>query len=217
MSVYATRRDLYRYGLPRGTLGGQARLVASSRAGTDTIELDEHGFESGDRVMVRAAEGGTLSAPLSEGAEYFVIRLTSSTFKLSASDGGLPIDLTTDGVAMIVAHTLPFDEVLEFYSRFVDPFLPAHLVPLQPDGGGKYPVVVTAIVAELAAKKLQTLSGVSSVAIGEAELAAKAQLERWSKGVPLRDERATPSANLAVTARRSLSSDPRGWGAGRLP
>src|SRR5690606_12458718 len=105
---------------------------------------------------------------------------------------------------------------LEFYSRFVDAFLPAHLVPLTPDGDGKYPTVATAIVAELAAKKLQLLSGVTSVSVSEAELAAKAQLERWTKGVPLRDARATAPANLAVTVVAG-TLDPRGWGSGKLP
>jgi len=216
VTVYATRRDLYRYGLPRGTLGGQGRLVATSLASNDTLELEDHGFETNDEVLVRAVEGGTLSAPLVEGTTYYVIRLTSSTFKLAATAGGAAINLTTDGESMLVTTALPFDEVLEFYSRFVDAFLPAHLVPLIPDDDGNFPIVVTAHVAELAAKKLQVLSGVASVSISEAELAAKAQLERWAKGIPLRDSRATASANLAIKST-ATSVDPRGWGTGTIP
>lgn len=217
MTVYATRRDLYRYGLPRGTLGGQGRLCASVKASTDTFELEEHGFETDDDVLVRAVEGGTLSAPLAEGTTYFVIRLTSSTFKLAATAGGAAINLTTDGESMLVTIALPIDAVLEFYSRWVDGFLPAHLVPLAPDANDKFPTVVTAIVAELSSKKLQHLSGVTSESVNAYEVAAKAQLERWAKGIPLRDERATAPANLAVTARPGTSSDPRGWGSGCLP
>lgn len=210
--VYAVRKDVYRYGLARGTLSAGARFVASALASTNVLELDDHGFETDDEVMLRAADGGTLSSPLVAGASYFAIRLNAGTFKLAAAPGGPAIDLTTDGVSMLVAIALPFDEVLEFYSRFVDPYIPAHLVPL----AAPFPVVVTATVAELAAKKLQHLAGQSSVSVGDAELAAMAQLERWAKGIPLRDARATEPTNLAVTAS-SAAGDPRGWGSERLP
>jgi hypothetical protein len=52
----------------------------------------------------------------------------------------------------------------------------------------------------------------------EAELAAKAQLERWAKGVPLRDARATASANLAYS-EAAPSVGPRNWAppGGTLP
>jgi len=160
-AVYATRRDVFTYGAPRGSLGNPARAVASSLASTDTIELSEHGFVTDDAVTVRAFEGGTLSAPLVSGTTYYVIRVSDSEFKLSATAGGVAIDLTSDGVSMAVASDLPFDEVLEFYSRFVDPFIPAHLVPLT----APYPKVVVGIVAQLAGKRLQILSGVSSASM----------------------------------------------------
>ncbi len=80
-----------------------------------------------------------------------------------------------------------------------------------------YPVTVVAIVAELAAKKLQQISGVTSVSVNEAEVAAKAQLQRWAKGIPLRDAAATAPTNLAVRATLGTVSDPRGWGSGSLP
>src|SRR5690242_15137565 len=155
MVAYASRRDVYDYGLPRGTLGMPARLVESSLAATDVLELDGHGFETDDPVILRAAEGGTLSAPLVAGTTYYAINLSDSTFQLAAAAGGAAIDLTTDGVSMLVATPLPFDKVLEFYSRFVDSFLPAHAVPLV----APYPDVVVATVAELAAKKLLHLCG----------------------------------------------------------
>ncbi len=213
MTAYATRRDVFRYGLARGTIAGEGRLVASSVASTNILELEGHGFETDDEVLVRAIEGGTLSAPLVAGTTYYVIRLTDSTFQLAATAAGSAIDLTTNGVTMLVSIALPFAEILEFYSRFVDAFLPAHLVPLE----APYPVTVVALVAELAAKRLQLIAGVSSVAMTETELAAKAQLERWAKGIPLRDSAATASANLAVTSTLGDTADPRGWGSGTLP
>lgn len=213
MTAYATRRDVYRYGLARGTVASEGRLVASSTASTNVLELEGHGFETDDELLLRAAEGGTLSAPLVSGTTYYAIRLTDSTFSLAATAGGAAIDLTTNGESMIVSIALPFDEVLEFYSRFVDAFLPAHLVPLEQP----YPVTVVAIVSELAAKRLQLISGTRSESMTEIEVAAKAQLERWSKGIPLRDARATEPANLAVTSTMASTADPRGWGSGTLP
>lgn len=214
--VYATRRDLYRFGLPRGTIGPQARLVAASTAATDELELDEHGFETDDEIVFRATEGGTLSAPLVSGTTYYAIRVSDSKFKVASAPAGVALNLTTDGTSMFVATPLPIDEVLEYFSRFVDGVIP-HLVPLEADDAGAYPLVVTAIVAELAAKKLQLLAGVTSVAIAEAELAAKAQLERWAKGQPIRDTRATAYAQLAIVDTDSTAADPRGWGSGSLP
>lgn len=213
--LYCTRRDLYRFGLPRGVLGASSRLVESSLATTDVITLDGHGFETDDEVAFRAAEGGTLSAPLVAGTTYYVVRMNDTTFKLAATEGGAAINLTSDGVSMLVATALPFDYVLEFYSRWVDGFMPAHLVPFT---AGSVPVMVVAIVAELSAKKLMQLAGHTSDSVNDAELAAKAQLERWSKGVPLRDAVATGSANRAVITSVTVSgADPRGWGSGELP
>lgn len=217
MRVYATRRDVYDFGLPRGTLGSPARLVASSRAATDTLELEDHGFETGDRLLLRAVDGGTLSSPLVAGVVYFAIRVSDATFKISATDGGPPIDLTSDGASMLVATELPFDRILEYYSRFVEDCVPAHCVPFEHDGDGAYPTVITATVAELAAKKLQTLSGTSSVSVTEAEVAAKEVLKRWGQGIPLRDARATAPSNCAVTSTTRTAGDPRGWGSRFLP
>lgn len=197
MTAYATKSDVYKYGLPRGALGNPGRLVASSLAATSTIELAEHGFATGDAVTLRATEGGTLSAPLVSGQTYYVIWVTDSTFQLSATQNGSAISLTTDGVSMMVSMDLPFNEVLEFYSRFVDGFVP-HAVPLPTP----YPITVVAIVAELAAKKIQILSGMKSGSMDEAEIAAGAQLKRWAAGVPVRDAAVTTQpSNVAVTNR----------------
>jgi hypothetical protein len=216
-TAYATRRDVYRFGLPRGTLGSEGRLVGSASASTNLIQLEDHGFETDDEIVFRATEGGSLSSPLVEGTTYYAIRVSDSTFQVAAAPWGAPIDLTTDGASMMVATSLPFDDVLELYSRFVDGVIP-HLIPLVADKDGKFPTVVTAVVAELAAKKLQALSGVTSVSVSEAEKSARAQLESWAKGVPIRDTRATASANLAVTnTLASITGDPRGWGSRNLP
>lgn len=204
MVAYATRADVYKYGFSRGTLGNPGRLVASALASTNVLTLEGHGFETDDEILLRAESGGSLPSPLVAGTAYYAIRLTDSTFSVATTPGGTAVNLTTDGESVVVSAALPFDEVLEFYSRFVDDFLPAHLVPL----AEPYPVTVTATVAELAAKKLQLIAGQTSDAIDAVELAAKARLERWAKGLRIRDPKAATSANLALA--RSGNGN-RGW------
>lgn len=212
MTAYATRAELYTYGLRRGVVSNEGRLVASSLASTNVLTLDGHLFETNDRVQVRAIQGGTLSAPLVAGTVYFVIRLSDSTFSLATSADGSAIDLTTNGEAMIVTPELPIDDLLEAYSRFVDDFIP-HLVPL----ASPYPVTVVRVVCELTAAKLLSLTGQASASMTDAEIAAKAQLERWVKGQPIRDVAVTASSNMAITSTAGDVADPRGWGSGSLP
>lgn len=235
MVAYAAQSDVYTYGLPRGALGNPGRLVDSSLAATSTITLSEHGFSTGTPVSFRAPQGGSLSSPIVAGTTYYAIYLTDSTFQISATANGPPITLTTDATSMIVAADLPFAQVLEFYSRWVDNLLPAHVVPLP----APYPITVVGIVAQLAAQRLQILSGLTSESMHEQELAAKAQLERWAKTLPVRDAAgATVPANLAVAQTPApgqafsvsmglapnvvsgTPQDPRGWavtGFDRLP
>jgi hypothetical protein len=213
MAAYATRKDVYRYGLARGTIGTPARLCDSASISAETITLDDHGFEDDDELLFRAADTGSLPGPLSASTVYYAKRVSDSTFQVAATAGGAAINLTSAGSSFFVMTALPIDDVLEFYSRFVDAFLPAHAVPLEEP----YPIVVTAIVAELAARKLQLLSGQTSESMAQVELAAKAQLERWAKGIPLRDAAATAATNKAVVETVGSSvSDPRGWGSDTL-
>jgi len=209
-NLYATRADLYDHGLPRGLLTNPGRRCAAASASTDTFELDGHGFDTDVELVLRAEGSGSLPAPLVAGTTYYAIRVTDSTFKVAATAGGGAIDLTASGVAVMVATPLPFDKVIERYSRFVDSCLTAHIVPL---GVAKpVPIEVVAIVAELSAKKLLLIRGQSSESMKEMELGAKAQVERWEKGEVLRDGNATTSANLAHS--ESVVANPRGWGVG---
>lgn len=208
MTAYATRADLYSYGLPRGLLANPARLCASVIASTDRFELDGHGFETNDPVSFRAETGGTLPAPLVAGTTYYAIRVSDSIFKVAAAALGGAIDLTTDGASVVVLAELPFDAILESSSRWADDFIPAHAVPMT----APYPARLVDIVAELAAGRLMLLAHQSSKSVKDLFLEAKAQMERWSTGTLLRDAKASESANLsAVTVP---TSDPRGWGTG---
>ncbi len=211
VTAYATRSDLYSLALRKGVLGNDGREIASSIASTDTLTLNAHLFETDDAVTLRAAEDGTLSAPLVAGATYYAIRVTDNAFQLAATVSGAAIDLTTNGADMFVMSALPYDRLLEVYSRFVDDFIP-HLVPLT----APYPDTVVLAVCELTAARLMILDGKSSESMAGVELATKAKLERWAKGIPVRDATVTASANLAVCTTAE-ASDPRGWGSGTLP
>jgi len=214
--LYCSRGDVNRW-IPAGAITFEGRLVASSLASTDVLTLDGHGFETDDTVTVRAVEGGTLSAPLAEGTVYYVSRQTNATFKLAASAGGAAINITSNGDQMIVTRdSPPYDDVIEFYSRWVDTFLPALSVPLATPLGAEH-ALIRGLVAQLSAKALMNLDGKSSEIVKEAELVAKAQIERFVKGLPIRGAAETRT-NLAITSTYSgTDTDPRGWGSGTLP
>jgi hypothetical protein len=208
MTAYAAQSDVYKYGLPRGALGNPGRLVDSALAATSVVTLCEHSFATGDAVTFRVTQGGTMAAPLVAGTTYYVLYLTDSTFQVSATPNGSAITLTSDAVSMLVSADLPFDDVLEFYSRFVDGFLPAHVIPLPTP----YPITIVAIVAELTAKKIQILSGMKSGSMDESEIAAGAQLKRYAAGLPVRDAATTTQpANLSVV-RADRRENVIGWG-----
>lgn len=217
MVAYATQSDVYTYGLPRGSLGNPGRLVDSALAATSAITLSEHGFANGDPIKFRVPTGtnGNLPAPLVAGTIYYALDLDDSTFQVSATPNGAPITLTTDGVSVVVVKDLPFAQLLEYYSRFADGFLPADQVPL----AAPYPVTVVGVVATLVAKRIQILSGTSSTSVEEIHADAAKQLQRWAAGLPTRDEAATQKkANLAVqvtapsntgpTMQQVMSNDP---------
>lgn len=215
--LYCSRGDVTKR-LPAGAVVSVVGLVESSIATTNVITFDGHGLETDDVVSVRATEGGTLSSPFVAGTSYYAIRLSNSTFSLASSAGGAALDITTNGVGMVVTREPAFDDVIEFYSRWADSFFAAHLVPFT---AGAIPALVKGIVADLSAKRILNIAGQDSAVLNTAELAAKAMLERHEKGRTVRDEDATASANSAISETMSATADPRGWhesdGAGTIP
>ena len=199
--------------LPPGAIGSPSSIAASSLAASDVITLDGHGLETGDPVTVRAAEGGSLSAPLVEGQTYYALRINNAEFSLALTAGGPAIDLSSNAVEMIIIREPSFDEHIEFYSRWADGILPAHLVPLQ----APIHPLVAGVVADCVAKRVLNIGGQESAVLSATEVASKAILERYAAGLPLRGAAVTSAANLAVTARAGTSSDPRGWGSGTIP
>jgi hypothetical protein len=194
--AYATVEDIYRYGLPRGLLSNPARLVHAVRPAQDTVELDGHGIATGTPLRFRAEEGGTLPAPLTDGATYYGIRVDDARFQVAAAPAGPAIDFTTAGTLVLVWSPIePLIEAeLERYSRIADTYLPAHAVPLV----APFPSFIVGCVAKLAAASLLEICGQSSELVQASATETRRELARLAKGIPLRDERATPPANLAV-------------------
>lgn len=213
-NLYCSRRDVNRW-LPAGELTGSSRLASSAIASTDTITLDGHGLETDDAVIVRAAEGGTLPAPLVEGTIYFAIRVSNAQFKLAAAAAGAAIDFTADGAEVIVVREPSYDDTIEAYSRWADTYLPAHAVPLATPLGPEF-ALVRLIVARLSAKALLNADGKSSQLVADAEAAAQKQLERFATGLTVRSANDTRT-NLAMKSTAVSAGDPRGWGSGSLP
>src|SRR5262245_55292209 len=66
--------------------------------GTDTFTKNSHGLVAGDRIQVQNSGGG-LPAGMSAATDYYVISsgLTTNDFKVSTTEGGGTINITTDG------------------------------------------------------------------------------------------------------------------------
>jgi hypothetical protein len=217
--LYCTRADVMKE-LPIGSVTSSGAVAADSPAGEDMITLDGHGLETGDPIIVRAHEGYTLPLPLISNTTYYAIRISNAAFKLAASVpaavSGTAIDITGAQASMTIVREPDFDGQIEFYSRWADTFFPGHRVPFTANGG-LVPVLVKGLVADLAAKAMMNADGKSSEIVNATELQAKAQLERFAAGLPIRDVRATAPANLSVTSTLATQSDPRGWGSRRIP
>lgn len=208
--VLCTRADVTAE-LPIGGIITPGGVIASANATSDTLEYDGHGFETDTPVTVRVVDAtdATLPSPLVDGTTYYAIRISNSRFKLSLTAGGAAIDLTTDGREIVVTREPDFDRAIAFYSSWAYGLLPAHAVPLEE------PIdpLVVGVVARCAAAHVMNINGQHSELVEKAEIAGRAILERYAKGLPLR---AQPGArtNKSVVPRTSSSTDPRGWGCG---
>lgn len=207
--LYCSRGDVNER-VPGG-ITYEGRLVESSSATTDTFILDGHGFEDDTPVYVRAVEGGSLPTGLSESATYYVKRVTNAKFQLAATAGGAAINFTTDGESVLVSREPPYDNVIEYVSRWADVFFPAHVVPFT----APIHPLVRGVVADISAKRLQNYDGKSSAIVDAAELAGKAILERYADSLEvLRPATGvtTPSyGERAVTVTATEEPDARGW------
>ena len=213
VNLYCSRADVNAR-LPPGAIVSPSGILASCLAASNVLTYDGHGLETDRDVTVRAGDGGTLSAPLAEGTTYYAIRLTNAAFKLAATAGGAAIDITSNGVSMIVTREPLYDDVIEFVSRWADGFFPGHGVPF----AAPIHPLVRGVVADVSAKRILNANGADSAVVSAAEIAGKAILERHAGGVPLRASAVLTSTNKAVRDTAGTSTgDARGWGSGSLP
>jgi hypothetical protein len=63
----------------------------------ETITINSHGFVDGEHVLYWFSAGGTVIGGLTTLTQYFVVSAAANTFKLSLTQGGAAINLTSQG------------------------------------------------------------------------------------------------------------------------
>lgn len=203
---YCAVPDLYAHGVRPGDLPNPGRLIASVSSGADSLTVDDYGAAAGDLVTFRAEAGGSLPAPISEDAIYYVIPIDDARFSISAAPDGGAIDITSAGERFLAVFKVSKDAAIAWASALIDDMLPAHVVPL-----ATVPPIVRMTCAELAAAKLLGLAGSGGKSLTDIADAARKRVERWAQGVPIRGTNAPAPASLAQSAS-AANPDLRGWG-----
>jgi hypothetical protein len=201
-----TAQDLYAFGVPRGATPNPGRVLAS--LADNVCTLDVHGLDTGTAILFRSAGSGALPTELSEGVTYYAEALTEHTFRVRATAGGAALSLTDTDDPIMVIVPLPIAEAIAWAEQVIYDSLPAHAVPIAQSD--PVPALLKMTCAELAAGKLLSLCGAASRSLSDTVDMALKRVERWGKGVPLRDPDAPARTNLAASAS-SPPSDARGW------
>ena len=85
--------------------GGAAPYTFSAPAATDILLAPNSAYTANQQVVVVPTGGSTLPSGLVTGTIYYVSAPTTDSFKLSATNGGSAINLTTDGSGIVQAIT----------------------------------------------------------------------------------------------------------------
>jgi len=207
MSSYCTRADVNGW-IPPQAVRNPSRLLGSVAAGTDIISLDNHGLSDDDAVTFRAESGGTLPGGIVAGTTYYVLRQTDSTFKVSATEGGSAVDITSAGTNVVMVTELPWDNWIEQASNEIECTLPSAAVPLS----SPYPAVVTDYCAGLVAERALVACGVGAPpGFSERMDRVRYELREWRKnGIVIRGAAQPTASNCAVTSS-ATAADARGW------
>jgi hypothetical protein len=188
--------DLYVH-VPRSSVPRNALLVASVSTSANTLELDGHGFATGDEVSFRAEAEGALPAPLVEGTVYYAIDVNEYTFQVAATAGGSAIDLTTTGSTVLVIPPDPVPGAIAWAEAIVLDSLPAAVLPLTEP----YPPVLVTTCAELAAWKLVGAVGGVTLPLAEVLVGVQKRLDHWASGAVIRGVGAPLPASAAASSR----------------
>ncbi len=206
--AYANRTDVYRVGLPRGSVVEPARLVSSVDVTLDRFELEGHGLQAGDPVQFQIDAGSVLPAPLVLLTVYYALAVplsdgspSENLFQVSATNGGAAVNVTDVGVGTFRAFVpigVSIDRECEQHSRWIDSLLPSQQAPLV----APYPSWVTATVAKRAAASLVRQLGLGGLE-GIVQEAADVTLDamRMAKnGIALRGDAAAQVPTQLATS-----------------
>ena len=179
-------------------------------AASGVFTLGDHGFSEGDPVVLRPAGDGSLPVELSEDATYYASPLSDSRFRVKASLGGSAVTFTdAEDYSIVVVCPLPFDSAIAWAEEVLNDMMPAHVMPIE--SGDPVPRVVQITAAELAAWKVSALQGSVTEPLTAIFDRSSKRIERWAKGVPLRDDDA-PKHTAVATPVTAQYVDRRGWG-----
>ncbi|MBW4622965.1 MAG: prepilin-type N-terminal cleavage/methylation domain-containing protein [Cyanosarcina radialis HA8281-LM2] len=95
--------------------------VSSMTAATDVINLPNHGFANRNAVMFTGS--GTIATGLQKNTNtiYYVVNIDNNNFKVAATPGGTPIDLTTSSSGNLVANRLVIYYIRPSTATWVEP------------------------------------------------------------------------------------------------
>jgi len=111
--------------LAGGWLSTVKGVFTAADIATDLLASPVHGLAANDRVAVEAEDAGTLPTGLNDTTLYHVIAtgLTADAFKVSATQGGAAVDITTVGSGKwrkVVPKTIPAGETALFNAGDLD-------------------------------------------------------------------------------------------------
>lgn len=214
MYPFATRRHVYQLGIQAAALRSTGSAVTAD-ASTNRLTLRGHGLVSDDLVTFEASAGGALPAPLSASTPYYAIVDSTDLFRVSATEGGSAVDLTTAGTGLVLVVPdagARIDAALEAGADEIIAAAIAHKAPFE-----TVPGIVTLVNLRLAVEMLIISGGLANPTYRESvaehlRLAADARehLKRWRSGVPITGlVDATPSVSEAGAV--SWGETKRGW------
>jgi hypothetical protein len=94
--------SFYYTGISISLIQTGSQTVTSVQTTGDTITKNTHGLNNND--VIGFTTTGTLPSPLAINTNYYVVNVTTNTFKISATLGGSALDITTTGTGTHSFH-----------------------------------------------------------------------------------------------------------------
>jgi hypothetical protein len=105
----ALLRDCTVINVPKGNA-----VSCTCEADDDTVTKSSHGLSNGQPLIFG---GSAVPTGITANQRYYVINAATDTFKVSATEGGAAVNMTTDGTS--VTYTLLYDEDTEVVTDLV--------------------------------------------------------------------------------------------------